>query len=175
VATKRPALCDNWYVIVPPRANGADPVSRIEPTRSARGLRREPSGLPGAQVASDPQDRWQRRARAGAFGPHWFFKPVHVMSLRVRQSLVDQRAQGVGRPASDLRKPDPWSCGGVWGPTTPRVHCRLHRHAGGHQPNKASSRDARLPDLRAIVAATTLQSRAISSLLASSARLSAIE
>ena len=43
------------------------------------------------------------------------------------------------------------------------------------QPNKASSRDARLPDLRAIVAATTLQSRAISSLLASSARLSAIE
>jgi hypothetical protein len=43
------------------------------------------------------------------------------------------------------------------------------------QPNKASSRDERLPDLRAIVAATTLQSRAISSLLASSARLSAME
>ena len=43
------------------------------------------------------------------------------------------------------------------------------------QPNKASSRDARLPDRRAIVAATTLQSRAISSLLASSARLSAME
>jgi len=43
------------------------------------------------------------------------------------------------------------------------------------QPNKASSRDTRLPDRRAIVAATTLQSRAISSLLASSARLSAME
>jgi hypothetical protein len=43
------------------------------------------------------------------------------------------------------------------------------------QPNKASSKDARLPDRRAIVAATTLQSRAISSLLASSARLSAME
>jgi hypothetical protein len=43
------------------------------------------------------------------------------------------------------------------------------------QPNKASSRDERLLDLRAIVAATTLQSRAISSLLASSARLSAME
>jgi hypothetical protein len=38
-----------------------------------------------------------------------------------------------------------------------------------------SSRDARLPDLRAILAATMLQSRAISSLLASSARLRAIE
>jgi hypothetical protein len=36
-------------------------------------------------------------------------------------------------------------------------------------------RDARLPDLRAILAATMLQSRAISSLLASSARLRAIE
>ena len=38
------------------------------------------------------------------------------------------------------------------------------------QPNKASSRDERLPDLRAIVAATTLQSRARESLLATSAR-----
>ena len=43
------------------------------------------------------------------------------------------------------------------------------------QPSKASSRDDRLPDLRAIVAATTLQFRAISSLLASSERLSAME
>src|SRR5580693_5415570 len=34
--------------------NGADPVSRVEPTRSARGLRGEPAGLPGAQVAGDP-------------------------------------------------------------------------------------------------------------------------
>jgi hypothetical protein len=38
------------------------------------------------------------------------------------------------------------------------------------QPNKASSTDERLPDLRAIVAATTLQSRARESLLASLAR-----
>ena len=38
------------------------------------------------------------------------------------------------------------------------------------QPNKASSKDERLPDLRAIVAATTLQSRARESLLASLAR-----
>ena len=41
------------------RAHGADPVSRVEPTRSARGLRREPAGLPGAQVARHPQDRSQ--------------------------------------------------------------------------------------------------------------------
>ena len=38
------------------------------------------------------------------------------------------------------------------------------------QPNKASSTDERLPDLRAIVVATTLQSRAMESLLASLAR-----
>jgi hypothetical protein len=38
------------------------------------------------------------------------------------------------------------------------------------QPNKASSTDERLPDLRTIVAATTLQSLARESLLASSAR-----
>jgi hypothetical protein len=35
------------------------------------------------------------------------------------------------------------------------------------QPNKASSTDKRIPDLRAIVAATTLQSLARESLLAS--------
>src|ERR1700722_16624646 len=38
------------------------------------------------------------------------------------------------------------------------------------QPNRASSTDERLPDLRAIVAATTLQSLARESLLASLAR-----
>ena len=42
-------------------------------------------------------------------------------------------------------------------------------------PNKPSSRDERTPDLRATVAATTLQSHTISSLVASSARLRAIE
>jgi hypothetical protein len=40
------------------------------------------------------------------------------------------------------------------------------------QPNKASSTDERLPDLRAIIAATTLQSLATESLLASRARRS---
>ena len=41
------------------RANGADPVSRVEPIGSTGGLSREPAGLPGAQVAGDPQDRSQ--------------------------------------------------------------------------------------------------------------------
>ena len=40
-------------------ANGADPVSRVEPAWSPSGLRREPAGLPGAQVARHPQDRSQ--------------------------------------------------------------------------------------------------------------------
>jgi hypothetical protein len=40
---------------------------------------------------------------------------------------------------------------------------------------KCGFADARLPDRRAIVAATTLQPRAVSSLLASSAHLRAIE
>ena len=40
-------------------ADGADPLSRTEPARSARRLRREPAGLPGAQVARHPQDRSQ--------------------------------------------------------------------------------------------------------------------
>ena len=35
-------------------ANGADPVSRVKPARLPRDLRREPAGLPGAQVAGDP-------------------------------------------------------------------------------------------------------------------------
>ena len=39
------------------RTHGADPFSRIEPAWSPSGLRREPAGLPGAQVACDSQDR----------------------------------------------------------------------------------------------------------------------
>jgi multidrug efflux pump subunit AcrA (membrane-fusion protein) len=54
--------------------HGADPVSRVEPTQSARGLRGEPTGLPGAQVAGDPQDRSKRCAGAGAFGSRWLLQ-----------------------------------------------------------------------------------------------------
>jgi hypothetical protein len=41
------------------RANGADPVPRVEPAWSPSGLCRESAGLPGAQVARHPQDRSQ--------------------------------------------------------------------------------------------------------------------
>src|SRR3984957_7586925 len=40
-------------------ANGANPVPRVEPPPSAPGVHREPTGLPGAQVTRDPQDRSQ--------------------------------------------------------------------------------------------------------------------
>ena len=43
-----------------------------------------------------------------------FFKPVHVKSLQKPCApLIDQRAQEAGRPAGDLGKSDPWSCGRV--------------------------------------------------------------
>ena len=91
------------------RTHGADPVSRVEPTRSARGLRGEPAGLPGAQVARDPQDRSQRRARSGAFGSHRVLQArAREVAARARRPLVDHRAQEAGRPAGDLGKSDPW-------------------------------------------------------------------
>jgi transposase len=46
---------------------------------------------------------------------------------RPRAPLADQRAQEAGRPASDLRKSDPWSRGRVRDPTPPRAHRRVHR------------------------------------------------
>ena len=103
-------------------------VSRVEPTRLARGLRREPAGLPGAQVTCHPQDRSQRRARSGAFGPHWLLQArACEVAASSRAPLVDHRAQEAGRPASDLGKPDPRLGGRVRGPTPPRAHRRLHR------------------------------------------------
>src|ERR1700723_4135483 len=79
-------------------ANGADPVSRVEPAWSPSGLRREPAGLPGAQVARHPQDRSQRRARSGASGSHRL-PPVHVKSLRAHalRSLISARKKLVGQ------------------------------------------------------------------------------
>jgi hypothetical protein len=41
------------------RTHGVDPVSRFEPAWSPGGLRREPTGLTGAQVTCHPQDRPQ--------------------------------------------------------------------------------------------------------------------
>ena len=109
-------------------ANGTDPVSRAEPTRSARGLRGKPAGLSGAQVARDPQDRSQRRARSGAFGPHRVLqaRPRGVFA-RPRGPLADHRAQETGRPASDLGKSDPGFGGRVRNPAASRAHRSLHR------------------------------------------------
>ena len=52
----------------------ANPVSRVEPTRSARSLRREPAGLPGAQSLLRPtrptamtREGWRILARTGFF------------------------------------------------------------------------------------------------------------
>ena len=110
------------------RTHGADPVSRVEPARSSGGLRREPAGLPGAQVACDPQDRSQRRARAGAFGSH---RLLQARACEVAASscapLVDHRAQEVGWPAGDLGKPDPRPGGRVRDPAASRAHRSLHR------------------------------------------------
>src|SRR3984885_10982036 len=74
--------------------------SRVEPTRSARSLRREPAGLPGAQITRDPQDRSQRRARSGAFGSH---RLLQARACEVAAGscapLFDHCPQEVGWPA----------------------------------------------------------------------------
>src|SRR4029077_19658099 len=107
---------------------GADPVPWVEPTRPPSGLCREPAGVSGAQVARDPQDRPQRRARAGAFGSHRVLQArAREVSVGPRRPLADHRAQEAGRTARDLGKSDPWSRGRVRGPTAPRAHRRLHR------------------------------------------------
>jgi hypothetical protein len=74
-------------------ANGADPVSRVEPTQSARGLRREPAAYQALKsLATHKTDRNDARglahlARTG------FFKPVHVKSLQAHalRSLIIAR------------------------------------------------------------------------------------
>ena len=81
------------------RTHGADPVPWVEPTRPPGGLCREPAGVSGSQVACDPQDPPQRRARAGAFGSQGFFKPAHVksMSAHAVRSLIIARKKLVGQ------------------------------------------------------------------------------
>ena len=76
-------------------------------------------------LATHKTDR-KRRARAGAFGSHWLLQAgACEVIARPRPPLVDYRAQETGRAASDFRKPDPWPCGRVRGPTAPRAHRRL--------------------------------------------------
>ena len=106
------------------RTHGADPFSRVGSAWFPGGLRRELTGLPGARVTGDPQERSQRGARAGAFGPCW------VLQARARapaRFAADRRAQEAGRRASDPGKSDPWSRGRDRGPTVTRADRRLHR------------------------------------------------
>src|SRR3984957_4719082 len=133
-------------------AHGADPVSRVEPTRSSGGLRREPAGRPGAQVAGGPQDRSQRRARSSAFGPYWLLQArACEVFIGPRGSLADRRAQEASRPASDPGKTDP-RLGG-------RVRVRLPRAltvAFVNQALKASEGIAGLSAaMRGLIAART--------------------
>ena len=105
-----------------------DPVSRVKPTGSSRSLRREPAGLPGAQVARHPQDRSQRRARSGASGSHWFLQArTREVAISSRSPFADHRAQETGRAAGDLGKSDPRFGGRVRDPTASRAHRRLRR------------------------------------------------
>ena len=72
-------------------------------------------------------------------------------------------------PPSQMKKAGPKAASSLARPTI--LRCAVAADQGPPvQPNKASSTDERLPDLRAIVAATTLQSLARESLLASLAR-----
>ena len=58
-----------------------------------------------AQVARDPQDRPQRRARAGAFGSHRVLQArAREVSVGPGRPLADHRAQEAGRAARDLGK-----------------------------------------------------------------------
>ena len=78
--------------------------------------------LPGAQVAGDPQDRPQRCARAGAFGPH---RVLQARACEVAAGsctpLADHRAQKTGRPASNLGKSDPRFGGRVRSPALAKL------------------------------------------------------
>jgi hypothetical protein len=129
--------------------NGADPVPRVEPNRLPRGLRREPAGLPGAQVARHPQDRSQRRARSGAFGPHRILQArAREVFVGPRRPLAHHRAQEAGRPAGDLGKPDPRLGGRVRNPTASRAHRCVRRSGaqgkrGGGRPIRRNTRSDR--------------------------------
>src|SRR5215472_5480191 len=63
------------------RPDGTDALSRLEPPRVTRGLRREPAGLSGAEIPSDPQNRSHDARDLAHLARTGFFKPVHVKSL----------------------------------------------------------------------------------------------
>ena len=86
------------------------------------------AGLSGAQVAFYPQDRSQRRAGTGAFGPHWLLQAgACEVAAGPRGPLAHHRAQEAGGPASNLGKSDPRFGGRVRSPAPAGSHLRLHQ------------------------------------------------
>jgi hypothetical protein len=59
----------------------------------------EPTGLPGAQVAGDPQDRSKRCAGADAFGSHWLLqaRAREIAASSALRSLISARKKLVGQ------------------------------------------------------------------------------
>jgi hypothetical protein len=98
------------------RGNGADAVPRAQSTRSARGQRGKPAGLSGAQVARDPHDRSQRRARSSAFGSL-------ADQLLARD---DQRAESVGRQRLHMHGLEEASAFGGSIHRAPILHAETH-------------------------------------------------
>jgi hypothetical protein len=89
-----------------PSLIAADPVSQVEPTRPAHGLRREPAGLPGAQVARHHNtDRNDARglahlARTGFFNQKSFrLDPLErdPWALVARQSALQRKCPRIER------------------------------------------------------------------------------
>jgi hypothetical protein len=101
---------------------------------------------------------------------------VSVLSNRYNVPVVSQWSQRLNAVNYlMMREPEPTRKGGPKAALSLARSTILRRAVAADQgppvqPNKASSTDERIPDLRAIVAATTLQSLARESLLASLAR-----
>ena len=95
--------------------------------RTTRHMRREPAGLPGTEVAGDPQDRPQRCTRAGASCPHRLLQTrAREVAAGARHSVADYRSQEAGRPAGYTGEPDPRPRRGVRRPVASRAEPRLH-------------------------------------------------
>src|SRR5215831_1740074 len=103
-------------------------LPRPEPARAACCLRREPAGISGAEIISDPQDRPQRRAWLGAPGAN------RILQARLREipagtcgPVSDHRSQEAGRASGHSREPDPRPRRRVRCPTATCTQSRLHR------------------------------------------------
>ena len=71
-------------------------------------------------LAIHKTDRNDARGLAHLAQPHWLLQArACEVASRARRPLVNQRAQKLVGPASDLGKSDPWSRGRVRGPTAP--------------------------------------------------------